>query len=150
MGAIGAMGSKPGAIRALGSGVGVRRFEDLIAWQLAHELQEEIFAFTSRAPVNKDVNFCNQIRDSSRSAVRNIAEGFGRYYAKEFARFLRIAIGSLHETKSHLLDGKDRRYLSDSEHVRLLRLTLRALKASSRLLAYLRRSKSPEPFTRTP
>src|SRR6266496_912433 len=53
--------------------------------------------------------YCNQIRESSRSARKNISEGFGRYYPKEFARFLRNANGSLHETKDHLLEGREYR-----------------------------------------
>ncbi|HEX3701681.1 MAG TPA: four helix bundle protein [Vicinamibacterales bacterium] len=71
--------------------MGVRRFEDLIAWQLAYELQQQVFAFTASLPAVRDFKFCDQIRDSSRSAPRNIAEGFGRYYPKAFIRFLRIA-----------------------------------------------------------
>jgi four helix bundle protein len=127
--------------------MGVRRFEDLVAWQLAYQLQEEVFAFTALACASRDVSYCTQIRESARSATSNIAEGFGRYYPKEFARFLRIAGSSLHETKNHLHDGNNRHYLSDSEHDRLVRLALRALKANTRLIAYLLMAKAPEPFT---
>jgi four helix bundle protein len=126
--------------------VGVRRFEDLVAWQLADQLQTEVFAFTSKPPASRDFKYCDQIRESSRSAKRNTAEGFGRYYPKEFARFLRIAAGSLHETKNHLKDGFDQHYLSNDHHERLERLCLRAMKANVRLIAYLRTAKAPEPF----
>jgi hypothetical protein len=61
------------------------------------------------------------------------------------ARFLRIAAGSLHETKSHLRDVLDRRYLSPERHEHVLRLTLRAIKANTRLTAYLLTSTAPEP-----
>jgi four helix bundle protein len=114
-----------------------RRFEDLIAWQVAHELQREVFAFIARSEVSRDFKFCDQIRESTRSTTRNIAEGFGRYYPKEFARFLRIATGSLHETKNHLHEALDRKYLNQSEHDRLIRLLLRANQAAVRLHAYL-------------
>jgi four helix bundle protein len=123
---------------------GVHRFEDLIAWQLARQLQNEVFAFTSKCPALNDRRYCEQIRDSSRSARRNIAEGFGRYYPKDFGRFMRIAIASLHETKNHLDDGNERHYISDSEHTRLIRLTKRAIKASARLARYLDKAK-PRP-----
>jgi four helix bundle protein len=63
--------------------MGVRRFEDLVVWQLAHELQEEVFAFTAMLPTLRDVNYCDQIRESTRSVTRNIAEGFGRYEPRE-------------------------------------------------------------------
>jgi four helix bundle protein len=128
--------------------MGVDRFEDLIAWQLADELQTEIIEFTSHLPASRDYEYCNQIRDSIRSAKRNTSEGFGRYYPKEFARFLRIAAGSLQETKNHLQDGLKHRYLPADHHERLKRLCLRAMKANVRLIAYLRGADPPEPFSR--
>jgi four helix bundle protein len=129
--------------------VAVRRFEDLVAWQLAHRLQNEVFAFTARPQCARDISFCDQIRSSSRSATANIAEGFGRYYPKEMIRYLRIAAASLHETKNHLRDANDRGYLSDAAHETLVRLTLRSLKATTRLIGYLQHAKAPEPFART-
>jgi four helix bundle protein len=85
---------------------------------------------------------------SSRSARKNISEGFGRYYPGEFARFLRTAVGSLHETKDHLLEWHVCKYLDDADYERLLRLALRAIKAANRFIAYLRHAKAPEPFWR--
>ena len=125
-----------------------RRFEDLIVWQLAYKIQQGVFAFTSKPPASKDFKYCNQIRESSRSARKNISEGFGRFYPKEFARFLRNAGGSLHETKDHLLEGHKSKYLSDAEFERLFRLTLRAIKGCNRFIAYLRTAKAPVPFWR--
>jgi four helix bundle protein len=127
--------------------MGVRRFEDLVAWQLARQLQREVFAFTDKPPVSRDLKFCDQIRESSRSATRNTSEGFGRYYPKEFLRFLRIAAGSLNETRNHLHDGLDRRYLLAEKHEELVRLTLRVFKANVRLQAYLQNSTAPVPFS---
>ena len=76
-----------------------RRFEDLIVWQLAYKIEQGVFAFASKPPASKDFKYCDQVCESSRSARKNISEGFGRYYPREFARFLRNATGSLHETK---------------------------------------------------
>ncbi len=113
------------------------RFEDFIAWQLAENLKEAVFKFTAKPPASKDFGYCDQIRDSARSAPRNIAEGFGRYYPSESIPFLRIALGSLNETLNHLIDGRQRKYLSESEYVALRRLTLRAIKALKRWIEYL-------------
>jgi four helix bundle protein len=124
----------------------VERFEDLIVWQLSDQLQKEIFEFTSHPPASRDFKYCDQIRDSIRSAKRNASEGFGRYYPKEFARFLRITQGSLQETKNHLQDGLRQKYLSAERHEQLKRLCLRAMKANVRLIAYLRHATAPEPF----
>jgi len=130
--------------------MGVRRFEDLIAWQLADQLQTDIFEFTARPPASRDFKYCDQIRESIRSAKRNTSEGFGRYYPKEFARFLRIAAGSLQETLNHLQDGLKQQYLSAERHLYMKRLCLRAIKANVRLIGYLRYAKPPEPFANGP
>lgn len=123
--------------------MGVKRFEDLIAWQLAFQLQREVFAFTTSGPARKDPKYCEQIQESSRSAARNTAEGFGRYRPKQFQHFLTIAAGSLHETKDHLLDGFERGYQTEQDHERRRRLCLRAIKANSGLQRYLETAVAP-------
>ena len=110
-----------------------KRFEDLITWQLAAELKRAVFAFTARNHVCHDFKYCNQIRESTRSATRNTADGFGRSYPKEFIRFLRITAASLNETIDHLHEGLSCGYLAPDEHESLFRLTRRALKANVRL-----------------
>jgi four helix bundle protein len=114
-----------------------RRYEDLICWQLSHELQQEVWAKTVDGTVARDGRFCDQIRESTRSATRNIAEGFGRFEPGEFRRFLRIARGSLIETHNHLRDGRERNYFDAESHDRLSRLAARATKATTRLMLYL-------------
>jgi len=127
---------------------GVRRYEDLIVWQLCERLKDGVFAFTSNPPAKLDFKYCDQIRDSSRSSSRNIAEGFGRYGPKDFRNFVRIAAGSLHETKNHLREGHCRGYLSSSDFEHLFRICLRAIKAANRLMAYLKHAKAPIPYDR--
>ncbi len=126
--------------------VAVRRIEDLIAWQLAFELEQEIFASTAKGAAWRDIKYREQIRDSSASAARNTAEGFGRFRPTEFARFLEIAHGSLDETKAHLHDGHARGYLLAEEHARLVHLAIRALAANVRLMKYLHSCGPDSPF----
>ena len=124
-------------VRADSRGMGVNRYEDLAAWQLARELERKVFAFTATPAASKDFDYCRQIRKSRSSAPRNIAEGFGRYRPAEFARFVRIARGSLTETKDHLDAGHERGYLSSSEHRSMNQLVNRAIGASTGLVRYL-------------
>src|SRR5215467_4652679 len=77
---------------------GVRRYQDLICWQLADELEKLVFELTETGPASKDFKFRDQIRDASSSATRNMAEGFGRFLPAQHANFLRIAKSSLFET----------------------------------------------------
>jgi four helix bundle protein len=120
-----------------------RKFEDLIVWQLSAKIQQEAGAILDRPDVRRDGKFCEQLRGSTRSAPANMAEGFGRYSPREFIRYLRIASGSLHETKNHLHEALNRGSIDAPTHERLVRLTLRALKADWRLQAYLRDAKEP-------
>ena len=125
---------------------GVKRYEDLVVWKLSNELQRQVFAITVRGAVTKDLKFRDQIRHSSASASRNIAEGFARYRPAEFARFLEIARGSLTETHNHLRVGLDRGYFSRSDRERLSLLIGRAAIAATRLLRYLKSHKGLEPL----
>jgi len=138
----------------------VKRFQDFAAWQLARELERRVFAFTATLPASRDLDYCRQVRKSSSSAPRNIAEGFGRFWPAEFAHFVRIARGSLEETKDHVEAAFERGYISEQERKELITLGNRALGASTRLAQYLdeaaktwaskrghfrRRRKNPEP-----
>jgi four helix bundle protein len=115
----------------------VRRFEDLVAWQLARELERRVYAFTETEPMRRDVEYCRQIRKSSSSAARNLSEGFGRYLPGDFSKFVRNALGSLNETTDHLDAGFERRYLTPDSHKELHLLARRAIGASVNLVKYL-------------
>ena len=82
----------------------------------------------------RDFKYRDQIRDSGAAAPRNIAEGFGRYRPREFARFLEFARGSLMESLSSLIDGRDSGYLSLTLYSRLANLARAALRATTNLM----------------
>jgi four helix bundle protein len=116
---------------------GVSRYEDLVCWQLAHDLEREVFALTETGPASRDFKFRDQIRDSSSSATRNIAEGFGRYWPPEFSHFMIIARGSLMETDNSVRAGLNRGYFTREQAECLQLLARRAGKASTGLIRYL-------------
>jgi four helix bundle protein len=120
--------------------MGAHNFRELVCWQLAHELKCEVIAFTDTMPTRRDRDFCDDIRASARSVAANIAEGFGRQTHREFAHFLTIARASLIETDNHLQDALDCHYLAPDEHARLSLLAVRAIKATTALQSYLRRT----------
>jgi four helix bundle protein len=115
----------------------VRDFRDLVAWQLSYQLKCEVFEFTAIGPAAKDFKYRDQIRDSSASTHRNIAEGFGLYDPGQFARFCGYALGSLEETQSSLIDGRDRAYLDARRFSRLWNLSKAAERATKNLKFYL-------------
>ena len=117
---------------------GARRYEDLEVWQLADELKREVYTLVRTGPAARDFKFRNQIRDSSASSTKNIAEGFGRFHPGEFARFMEFAVASAMETKDSLKDGLDRGYFIPERVATAQRLAERTIRCSSRFIVYLK------------
>jgi len=91
-----------------------RRFEDLIAWQRAHQLQSAIIEMTTRIS-HAEPALADQLRRAARSVTANVAEGFERNTRGDFARFLAIAKGSAGEIRSHLYECHDARLIPTPE-----------------------------------
>jgi four helix bundle protein len=113
---------------------GVRKAESLIAWQLCMELEDLVFAITATGGVSRNFDFCDQIRRSSGAPAPHIAEGFGRFTPREFARYLRMALSSLGETQTHLERGRRRNYFTPEDHGKATTLCARAHYMTTRLL----------------
>ena len=88
-------------------------FEDILAWQQAHELVTGIY---SQVKAKGDYGFRDQITRAAVSIMNNIAEGFERGSDKEFRQFLFIAKGSCGEVRSMLLLAKDFGYVSPGDY----------------------------------
>jgi four helix bundle protein len=93
----------------------INRFEDLEIWISARQICKEIFGLTQKINFQKDYALVDQIKRSSGSAMDNIAEGFEREGKKEFINFLRIAKGSLGETRSQLYRAFDFGHIDKEE-----------------------------------
>jgi len=109
----------------------VRRFQDLVAWQLSIELSVAISGLTS---ATENVTFRDQIRDAADSAPALIAEGFKRYTPSEFARYLRMACAELAEVQSELELGRQNRYFVTSSFESIETLARRAIGTTTNLL----------------
>lgn len=118
--------------------MGVRRYEDLEAWQIADELKREVYALTATGRASKDLEFRNQIRDSAASSTKNIAEGFGRFRPADFARFMEFSVASTMETKDSLKDGVDRGYFAPERTQRARELAERSVQVSTKFIVYLK------------
>jgi four helix bundle protein len=97
----------------------ISKFEDIIGWQKARVLAQDIYSVTAKDRFTKDFGLRDQIQRASVSVMANVAEGFERRNAAEFARFLTIALGSCAEVQSHLYIAKDIGYLSETEFEKL-------------------------------
>jgi four helix bundle protein len=99
--------------------------------------------FLERPEVQRKFRFREQLSDAARSAPSNIAEGFGRFGNKEFARYARIAKASLIEVLNHLIDACDQRLLAKDELLHYEHEIRRALKATVGLIRHLESTTEP-------
>ena len=101
-------------------------FEKLEVYQLAEKLADEIWNIVSVWQYFEKDTVGKQIVRSADSIGANIAEGNGRYSYKDNQRFIRIARGSLNETR-HWLRRAYTRNLLTQEQVRNLKPTIEEL-----------------------
>jgi four helix bundle protein len=99
---------------------GVKRFEELVAWQKARALAGEIYRIAKDGELARDFGLRDQITRSAVSVMSNIAEGFERGSQTEFHRYLVIAKGSCAEVRSQLYLANDIGYLSSTEFDELM------------------------------
>jgi four helix bundle protein len=123
---------------------GWKDFREIVAWQRAESVKLRVYAFLARPTVKRDFRYCEQLREAARSAPANIAEGFGRYGNKEFARFVRIARGSETEVLNHFVDARDQQLLTEDELLVEEHYIRGALKAAAGLIRHLESAPDPK------
>jgi four helix bundle protein len=114
---------------------GAKRFNDLVAWQRCRELSDVIFEITECGPVTRNPRFRDQIRGAAQSAAPLIAEGFVRFLAGDFVRYLRMARAEIAEVQSDLDEAQARQYFSAEQLTRASLIARRAMSLTTRLLA---------------
>ncbi len=118
----------------------IERFEDVVAWQKARELNKELFRDFK---VSRDFTFRDQILRASLSITNNIAEGFERGGKKELRQFLVIARGSAAEVRSMLYTAIDNHYLTAERGIQLIN----QITVVGKLLTGFIKSSAPTPKT---
>ena len=118
----------------------ITRFEDLISWQKARELNRLVYKISRQVTFGKDFGLRDQIRRASISVMSNIAEGFERGGDKEFLQFLSNAKGSCGEVRCQLYAVLDENYLSGAEFSQLQEFCQEVSRLLSGMMAYLRGS----------
>jgi four helix bundle protein len=75
----------------------MQNFRELKVWSKAHQLTLDVYRATSGFPREERYGLTSQSRRTCVSVPANIAEGCGRDSDRDFARHLRIAMGSANE-----------------------------------------------------
>jgi four helix bundle protein len=117
--------------------MGARHFTELEAWQLAAQLSDRVVALSATPALKADLEFRDQMRNAAESAPRLIAEGFGRWSHRDFARYLVMARSELMELQSDLLALGRRRTITQELATELYELSEHTLKKVNALRASL-------------
>ena len=90
-------------------------FEDMEVFQRAYRVSLEIHRASLTFPAVEQHALADQIRRASKSICANLAEGYGRQKGSkaEFARFVRMAIGSSDEMRVWLRYALDLGYVDE-------------------------------------
>lgn len=78
----------------------MKSYRDLIVWQKSVTMVTYVCQVLKIFPDDEKFGLTSQLKRSSVSISSNIAEGYGRNYTKDYARFLNIARGSLFEMQT--------------------------------------------------
>lgn len=118
----------------------IRSYRDLSAWKRGRELSLAVYQTTRCFPADERFGLTAQIRRSAVSVPSNIAEGYGRGRAADYARFLRVARGSLFELETQLLISLDLKYVQVDAHERLQTLINECARPLSGLIRRIEQS----------
>ena len=113
-------------------------YQDLIVWQKAMDLTQEIYRLTRKLPKEELFSLSDQMRRAAVSIPSNIAEGQDRNTAKEFLNFLAIARGSRAELETQLQICVRVGYLADTDILEARQLLVEIGKMLSALISKLK------------
>ncbi|MEP1487347.1 MAG: four helix bundle protein [Algibacter sp.] len=93
----------------------MKSYRDLIVWQKSMDVVTLVYKLTKQFPADEKFGLTSQIKKSSVSVPSNIAEGYGRNYTKDYARFLQIARGSLYEMQTQFQIVVNLKFINEIE-----------------------------------
>jgi four helix bundle protein len=115
----------------------VTDFKKLKVWQKAHVMALDVHRVAGQIRGPKHASLRSQIVRAAMSVPTNIVEGCGQQSAREFSRFLRIALNSTSELEYHLLAARDLGAVRASDSLTLISQVIEVRKMLYGLLRYL-------------
>jgi four helix bundle protein len=124
--------------------MGAKSHDELTCWQLSVEFRDRVNALLATELFKRRFKYCEQLADAAESVPSNVAEGFYRFSHAEFARYLRISLGSLGEAQTRLGSARAQDLISAEEYASMRQLAIRTRTAIARLIRYLRSTETPD------
>ena len=122
----------------------IKTYRDLIAWQKAMTLAEQVYVMTREMPGDERFGLTAQMRRAAVSIPSNIAEGHARQ-GREFANYLSIALGSAAEIETQLLLGVEFGYLTEADLAPVVDLLTEVRRMASAIINRITSPKPPPP-----
>ena len=98
----------------------IKSYKDLDIWKRSIKLVEDIYRLTKSFPKEELYGLTSQMRRAAVSIPSNIAEGFTRFYNKEYKQFLYIALGSCSELSTQIIIASRLKYFDNNKIEQLL------------------------------
>ncbi len=89
-------------------------FTEMPVWKAAFNLLLDVYKVTKSYPADERFGLTSDTRRSANSIVHNIAEGFGRFEAKDKTRSYKISRGSAYELMSQILVAQALSYMDEA------------------------------------
>ena len=94
-------------------------FQNIQAWQMAHEFTKLVYQITKSFPEDERFGLTSQFRRAAVSIGANIAEGYKKLSKADKLRFHNIAEGSLAECQNYIILSCDLGYINQQEYALL-------------------------------
>jgi len=94
----------------------IKDFRTLKVWQKANALEQKIAELVKDFPNYEQYRLTDQIIRSSRSIGANICEGNTQLFIKKEIYHANVALGSVGETRNHLLTAYQNKYISKEQY----------------------------------
>jgi four helix bundle protein len=120
-------------------------FRDLLAWQKAMDLVDEIYRTVAAFPRDQLFGLSSQMQRAAVRIPSDIAEGSGRWNLLDFRHFLRDARGSAYELETQILVAQRQRYISDERATELTMLCAKTSQLINGLIRYVEKRLGQQP-----
>jgi four helix bundle protein len=114
-------------------------FTEMPVWRRAFDLLLVIYQVTKAYPSEERFGLTSDTRRAANSIVHNIAEGFGRFEAKDKTRFYKISRGSAYELMSQSMVGHALAYMDAKTQNELLQACRQIIQDLNSLIKTLER-----------
>lgn len=116
----------------------IQSYRDLVVWQKAMTLAEEVYKITSGFPDSQRYVLVTQLQRCAVSVPSNIAEGRSRHSENDFIYHLNIARGSLAELETQAILSQRLNFMDEVALQRILNLATEVRKMLFGLRSSLR------------